>query len=198
MIRILTAFFVISASICASSTSFSQVVFQDDFNAENGGVGTFNYAGLANWTISDGTVDLLGNGFFSFYPSNGLYVELDGTSGNAAILTSTPIAVSPGNYLLQFSLGNNAATDNSMTVTLGPDYSESFATTDAGLSPNMNLITRPIQVTVAGSVSLVFDHAGGDNFGLMIDDVSLTRVVPEPASFVLLSLSAIGLLARRP
>jgi hypothetical protein len=198
MTRTLIASFICAASVCASSVSFAQIVFQDDFNAENGGVGTVNYAAFANWTVSDGSVDLIGNGFFDFFPGNGLYVDLDGATANAGVLTSAPIAVSPGSYQLQFNLGCGCGFGNdSMLVTLGGDFSETFDATDAGASPNFNVITRPIQVTSAGSVSLVFDHAGGDNFGLVIDNVSLTRLVPEPASFVLLSLSAIGLLARR-
>jgi hypothetical protein len=198
MNRTVAAFFVIMASLYASSASFAQVVFQDDFNAENGGFPVTNYAGFANWTVSNGFVDLIGNGFFDFYPGNGLYLDLDGSGVDAGTLTSSPIAVSPGTYLLQFDLGCNCGFGNdSMNVTLGGDYSETFTLTDAGVSPNFNSISRPIQVTSAGNVSIVFDHAGGDNFGLVIDNVGLTRLIPEPASLMLLGLSAVGLLVRR-
>ena len=51
------------------------VIFSDNFNAENGGTGVLNYNSFNNWTVTDGTVDLIGNGFFDFYPGNGLYVD---------------------------------------------------------------------------------------------------------------------------
>jgi hypothetical protein len=34
------------------------VIFSDNFNTENGCVGTLNYNNFANWTVSNGTVDL--------------------------------------------------------------------------------------------------------------------------------------------
>jgi hypothetical protein len=197
MIKSWNCFAIVVATMCVTSVSFAQVVFQDNFDAENGGVGTTNYAGFANWTVSDGTVDLIGNGFFDSYPGNGLYLDLDGSSANAGILTSTAILLSPGLHLLKFDLGLiGGFGSDSMTVSLGGDYSEAFSAADAGLSPTYNSITRSIQVTSAGSFSLVFDHDGGDNFGLVIDNVQLSAI-PEPASLALLSVSMLGILTRR-
>ncbi len=47
-----------------------------------------NYAGFANWDVLDGFVDLIGNGFFDLLPGNGLYVDLDGSTGDAGKLIS--------------------------------------------------------------------------------------------------------------
>lgn len=46
--------------------------------------------------------------------------------------------------------------------------------------------------------SIVFDQAGGDNVGLILDSVTLTEA-PEPGSVLLmgLGLAGIGLLRRR-
>jgi hypothetical protein len=184
---------VVGLFLSCASESFGQDVFFDDFNAENGGVGAVNYNGFAQWSVSDGTVDLIGNGFFDAYPGNGLYVDLDGSSGNAGVLTSVPIALTPGSYVLEFDLGTlSGFAANTMTVSLGGEYSEIFQESDAGLSPTFNLISRPITVASAGSLSLVFDHPGGDDFGLVIDNVRLT-LVPEPGSLALLIAGAIAM-----
>lgn len=186
---------VLVATLLANSASLGQVVFFDDFNAENGGVGAVNYGGFAQWSVSDGTVDLIGNGFFDSYLGNGLYVDLDGSSGNAGVLTSTLIALVPGTYTLEFDLGTiSGFAANTMTVSLGSEYSEAFQEADAGQPPTFNLITRNIQVMSAGSLPLVFDHQGGDDFGLVIDNVRLT-LVPEPTSTALLLSGAVVALA---
>lgn len=170
-------------------------VFQDSFDAENGGVGALNYASFAKWTVSDGFVDLIGNSFFDSYPGNGLYVDLDGSNADAGKMTSTAIAVSPGTYKLEFQLGIIGGFGNDqMTVSLDTAYSEVFDVSDAGTQPNFQTISRLIPVNSAGNVNLVFDHAGGDNFGLAIDDVSLA-LVPEPSALV--TLFGCGLLAVR-
>ena len=91
----------------------------DNFNTENGGVGALNYTGFANWDVNGGgTVDLIGNSSFDFYPGNGLYVDLDGSSSNAGVLTTKSL-FAPGNYALSFKLGGSQrGTPESVTVSL--------------------------------------------------------------------------------
>ena len=45
-----------------------------------------NYNSFSQFSVTNGTVDLIGNGFFDFYPSQGRYVDLDGSTGNAGLL----------------------------------------------------------------------------------------------------------------
>ena len=66
------------------------VIFSDNFDGENGGVGALNYAGFANFTVSNGSVDLIGNGYFDYLPGNGLYIDLDGSTSDAGVLTESP------------------------------------------------------------------------------------------------------------
>ena len=47
-----------------------------------------NYTGFANWTVYSGTVDLIGNGSYDFLPGDGLYVDLDGSTSDAGVLTT--------------------------------------------------------------------------------------------------------------
>ena len=55
-------------TLFASQAIGAGVLLQDNFDAENGGTGILNYGTVngvfANWTVSDGHVDLIGNGFF--------------------------------------------------------------------------------------------------------------------------------------
>jgi hypothetical protein len=185
--------------LCAPAIQ-AAVVFSDNFNAENGGTGVLNYNGFANWSVSGGTVDLIGNGFFDFYPGNGLYVDLDGSTSRAGLLTSSPaFSLAAGSYTLQFALGGSQRGDsNTVRVVLGSLYSESF--TLASADP-LTLITRTIVVGGPTSASLDFQNSGGDNLGAILDNVSLsTTGVPEPAGITLmaLGLTGLGMIRRRP
>ena len=62
-------------------------IFQENFEAE--GPVALNYNSFSQFTVTDGTVDLIGNGFFDFYPSQGRYVDLDGSTYNAGVLATT-------------------------------------------------------------------------------------------------------------
>jgi hypothetical protein len=152
-------------------------LLEDNFNCENGRQGALNYAGFANWNVTRGSVDLLGNSFFDFLPQNGLFLDLDGSSLAAGLLESKQtFALDPGTYELQFDLGGNrerSGDTSSVTVGLGSVFTESF-TLDF-LDP-MRTVTRSISIATPTSGALAFDHAGGDNTGLLLDDVRLRRV----------------------
>lgn len=151
-------------------------LFADDFDAENGGTGALNYAGFANWGVTDGTVDLIGNGFFDFYPGNGLYVDLDGSTADAGVLTTTmTFALPEGSYELSFDLGGSQRGDsNDVTVTLGGLYTDTF--TLASADP-LTGVSVPVAVPAGGAlVTLSFENAGGDDIGAIVDNVQLASV----------------------
>src|SRR5262249_55615134 len=80
--------------------------------------------------------------------------------------------LAPGTYELRFDLANSLGL-NSMTVSLGGVYSEVFSL--AGGQP-FATVTRLITVPAATTGKLVFDHDGGDNDGLILDNVRLATV----------------------
>ncbi len=152
-----------------------RVIVEDNFDSENRGKGQAGYDDFQNWYVRGGEVDLLGHGFQDAYPNHGLYVDMDGGGFAAGALQSKgAYRLSAGLYRLQFDLaGNPERTRNTMTVSLGKLYSESF-TLDA--KEPFRTISREIGVEKAVNASLVFKHAGRDHAGLLLDNISLAAI----------------------
>ena len=146
------------------------------------GTGSSNFTGFANWTVTEGSVDLIGTdaagtAFSDLLPGNGLYLDLDGTVGNAGRLESrATFTLAPGDYELQFDLAGSQRSfgnaNNEVTVTLG-DFSETFTLSN---SEPFSTISRTLIITDQTNAKLIFDHAGNDNVGLLLDNVLLTQL----------------------
>ena len=151
------------------------------------GTGSLNFTGLPNWTVTEGFVDLVGTDavgtqFSDILPSDGLYLDLDGSASNAGrIESNTTFSLAPGDYELRLDLaGSQRGDTNTVTVSLGSEFSEDF-TLDS--SAPFTTITRVITITDSFEGKLSFDHAGGDNFGLLLDNVFLTDLNTETILF---------------
>lgn len=186
------------ALVGVAGASHAGMIFSDNFDAENGGVAQLNYNGFANWQVNNGTVDLIGNGTFDFLPGNGLYVDMDGSTGDAGQLLSTaPIILGPGSYNLSFDLAGNRRNGAPETVTVGVNMGSLFSEVfSLGRDDPFTTFTRTVSVASATSVSLSFEGAGGDNIGMLLDDVSIAQV-PAPGSLALLGAGLLGLGALR-
>jgi hypothetical protein len=160
----------------ATALPAGKILLSDDFNMEHGGAGIVNYARFAHWTVSNGAVDLIGHGFYDYFPQHGLYVDLDGSTAAAGTLTSrTTFPLAPGSYTLQFSLAGSQRNDtNTATVRLGDVYVEQFTLTS---NEPFRVITRTIIIGKAthGDLSFVLTAGGGDYVGLLLDDVYLVQ-----------------------
>jgi hypothetical protein len=165
----------------------ADVLLFDDFNAENAGVRQLNYTAFANWDITDGSVDLCDA--VDVMEGDGLYVDLDGSTDDAGRMESkTTFPLQPGSYELSFLLAGSQRGDfNTVTVSLGDAYSETFALAS---SVPWTSVKRTIIVPTATDAKLVFDHAGGDTYGILLDNVAF---VPEPSTLVLLGVGALAL-----
>jgi len=194
--RIAAALAAFALCVGAPAAHAQVYLLNDNFNTENGGVGQLNYTGFANWNVS-GAVDLIGNGFFDFYPGNGLYVDMNGSPGPGTMTSKTTYNFLPGNvYTLSFDLAGSArGLTDTVDVSLGSLYSNAF-TYPSGQGYTMT--TDTFTVSSPTSANLVFNSLVGPNadIGLILDNVTLSYLppsanVPEPGPLALLVASGV-------
>jgi hypothetical protein len=187
--NILTA--VLGGLAVCSQVFANSVVLSDNFDSENGGNGAANFNSFANWTVSNGTVDLIGNGFHDFYPSNGLYVDLDGSSYQAGVFQTT-LSFSAGIYELAFEISGSQRGDTNVVLIQFGDYSKQLI-----LNSDFPLTPFVLKIHTTGG-HLSFQNQGADNNGAILDNITLTPV-PEPSSIALCAIgfSGLGILARK-
>lgn len=183
---------VLAASAVSSVTAAqAAVVFTDNFNS---------YAYMLNWvppsalwTVPSGSVDLIGETTtqtaFDFFPGNGGYVDLNGTTQMPGTLETTP-TFAAGTYTLTFDLGGNARGDvaKTTTITLG-DWSTPITLSSS--SP-YQLYTFTF-TTTGGHLEFADSGAGNQNIGNVLDNVALAAAIPEVSTWGMMFLGFAGL-----
>ncbi len=163
----------------------TELLLEDNFNSE--GPLTVNYSNFLHWNVTRGSADLIGPGFFDFYPGNGFYLDLDGSTRTAVRLESKiDFLLQPADYRLSFMYGNNpnGSNTNTMSVALGNAFSTTLSVTGASaLQPFNQVLT--IDKSTTGK--LVFDHSGGDNDGIILDNVKLERISTQTGNILMQS-----------
>lgn len=186
----------ISTLILMPCLSQAQVVFSDNFNS-NSALGL--NAAPAGWTVTNGTVDVVGGaaGFGSLCSSGGsVCIDLDGSTRDAGELNRSFAGIAGTTYVATFDLaGNqrNAPTD-SLVVSFGTtSQAYSFLSTAA-----WNTYSLSFTANTSTNYSLNFNNAGGDNIGVVLDNVTVTAV-PEPETYAMMlaGLGLMGSIARR-
>ncbi len=179
--RRVLSFLILVLILCsASSATADMVLWSDNFDLDPTGG---NVTDLLSFRVTRGTVDVVSQDFYGPYAIPGHYLDMDGTSNLAGRLESKSLfAFAPGTYILSFVLGGSQRyygwndPSDAMTVSIGSLYSETF--TRIYSSP-LETIQRSFIVETAANGTLVFDHAGGDNIGMILDDVMLSSVGPD-------------------
>lgn len=181
-------------------------VFSEDFASEVAGKGLpvqqVNFTGLDQFDIIDGSVDLFTNGGFGLPCGSGGCLDLDGTSSSAARIESSSDLTFAAGLAYEITLGISGKNRNgSETLTFGVLGGASSVVSMPSGDNSARIETLAFTGTGI-SAPIFIDHDGGDNFGILLDSVTVaetTAPVPLPASLPLL-LAALGgaaLLGRR-
>ena len=173
-----------------SGLSAHPTIFSDDFDSY--GI-TLNWSGSPKWSVSNGAVDMIGNGAWDFLPGNGMYVDMDGTAFDAGKITSSDFDLAPGMYTLAFDLAGNQRNNGPDTINVQVQGGSSLVDYSITLPENAPFLTYATSFIVATPTlaSLSFEGVGGDNIGLLLDDVSISYADPIPAPGALM-LGSIG------
>ncbi|HMD66359.1 MAG TPA: PEP-CTERM sorting domain-containing protein [Stellaceae bacterium] len=194
----LTAPIVAILSFLYSVGGHAAILLNDNFDTENGSVGQLNYFGFANFNIanagSGGASDLIGNGFFDFYPGNGLYVDICGSASTCGVL-ATKQTFGAGSYIVTLNIAGNArfvGTD-AVDVSFG-SFSANFPLTEFQMATEVEnvTLTAPAQLTISDQG--LFGPDIGDIL-LSVEVQTAAAAVPEPASLVLLVGGLLGFAA---
>ncbi len=185
----------VAALSTLSCLSQATVVFSDNFNS-NGALGLNDTP--AGWTVTSGTVDVVGGagGWGALCASGGVIcIDLDGSTNQAGILSHSFAATAGTAYTATFDLaGNQRGGSDSLLVNFGT-ASQTF-----NLASNAPWNTYSMSFTANANTSydLSFHNAGGDNIGIVLDNV-LVSAVPEPETYAMLlaGLGLMGTIARR-
>jgi hypothetical protein len=151
------------------------VILQDDMDDENNGQATTNYTGFENWNVTRQCVDLHGPGSIDPVPGNGLYIDMDGSCNVAGRMESKQnYALDPGTYRFEMVLaGNNQnGPTDTMDITIGSLFSTTVVVPE---DESFNIREWTFNVPAATTATIVMDHAGGDQQGILIDAIRLSR-----------------------
>jgi hypothetical protein len=180
------------AGLTCAGASHAVTVFSDNFDANPVGLN----AVPAGWSVSGGTVDIIGLGLFDLLPGNGAYIDLDGSTGASGLLSIGLNLAAGVEYTATFDLaGSQRGTAETGTASFGTaalsyvlDSSDPFTPFQFSFTPS-----------TSGTFTLSFQNAGGDNLGALLDNVTVTSEgtpspIPEPQTYALM-LAGLALVA---
>lgn len=193
MKRLLSGLVVISALAWSQASQASTVVFEDNFNTTTQ---SLNQTVFTNWTVTSGSVDVIGDGgSYAFLPvGNGNYVDLNGSTGQPGQLT-TKMDFAAGMYLVSFQLAGSQGGANNVDPaqhTTQIVFSLGGTSESITLNPTDAVTPYSFYFTTTGGKLSFTDLAGGNpNVGNLLDNVSVSAV-PEPSTWAMMLLGFVG------
>lgn len=190
--------FILALSLLALPLSSQAItVFSDNFDSDTLGLNQTTFNG--GWTVTSGTVDLIGQGgVFDFLPGNGRYVDLDGSTSLSGTFDNQVPFSALTTYTLSFDLAGSQRGDTNVVDVIFGTASQSY--TMASLDPFTTYMLS-FATNGAANYQIFFKNNGGDNIGALLDNVKVSTgvsEVPVPAALPLMA-SALGIfgLSRR-
>lgn len=162
------------------------------------------------WNVTRQSVDVVDTTWIRGCYSGAKCLDLDGTTRLGGRVQSQEFTFTAGaTYTLTFYLSENqrgfsfAGSTDQVTVSLGNLTSQTFA-----LASTVSYTWKKYTMQVTGDGSrgtITFDHAGGDNVGILLDDVDLDKIeapladteLPEPATMGLIGAGLVAAGLRR-
>ena len=153
---------------------------------------------ITGWTVSSGDVDIVSVGHSRPYDGQ-QWLDL---SGDASGEIEQSFSTNAGQaYELSFWYANNpsgsaSGYDAEVTVTGNGTLLDAWISHSGSTKPNMKYqFFSEFFVADSSSTTLRFQSLTGGNAGIALDSVSV--VVPEPSTLILLAVSSIGLIVYR-
>ncbi len=195
--KLKSALIVAAVASAFSVSAQAQTVFSDNFDSYTPTILNWNPPPASGWSVTAGTVDLIGAipPAFDLIPGNGNYIDLDGSSNNSGVFANSVILTGGTTYTLSFDLaGSHRGTTEFVTV--------NFGTASTSFSPlsgdPFSIRTLNFTPGSSGTFNFSFENRGGDNVGALLDNVTVTAV-PEPESYAMImaGLGLMGFIVRR-
>jgi choice-of-anchor C domain-containing protein len=171
----------------------SNLVSDGNFSSPYGGavfVTDFSGSSFGPWSVTSGSVDLIGGYWQSPSGPGGGSVDLDGDSPGAI---SRSLATGTGTYTLTFDLSGNpdgGPATKTLDVSVGGVTKVFTYTIGSNTHADMDYKPESLTFTASGPTTLSFASGDvGSPYGPVVGAVSVTAV-PEPASWALMILGA--------
>jgi choice-of-anchor C domain-containing protein len=164
------------------------IVINGSFEQGPASVGNFRTystgsTAITGWTVTSGSVDLIGR----YWNSSDGARSLD-MSGNApGTIAQTLSTVAGQRYRLSFDVSSNPDQASLKTMRVFFGSATPFDVTSPPVSRPLNWVTHSRLFTATStSTQLRFQSTFGGPWGVALDNVAVTSVVPEPATWTML------------
>ncbi len=156
-------------TITIFESSQESAIFSDDFDQNSSALNQIP----SGWSINNGgTVDICGPGFFDFLPNNGRYVDLDGSSSQAGLLSRSVVLNAGSTYTLAFYL---AGSQRGSTENVHVSFGTASKVVTVQSSDPFRRNTLNFTPTTTGIYNLSFLNEGGDSMGALLDSVEVRK-----------------------